>query len=200
MRSASGSTAGPAPRPVADRPAGPLVADPAAAGRGAGPGSGAGRSRWLAAAIAAAGAGLIPWMVILAGSLPGSARAAHWGAAWVGLDALEALGLITTGLLLFGRDGRYCLTAAATAVLLLADAWLDTATAPPGREQLLAAGLALFAELPAAAVCGALAWSGSRPLWRSPARPLPASSASADSRARPVGSARARSCSGLRGP
>jgi hypothetical protein len=146
MRSASGTTTSPAPRPVAARPAH--------------------RSRLLAGAIAAAGAGLIPWMVVLADSLPSSARAAHWGAAWVGLDALEALGLITTGLLLFRRDSRYCLTAAATAVLL-ADAWLDTATAPPGREQLLAAGLALFAELPAA-VCGALALSGSRQLRRSP--------------------------------
>ena len=171
MRSASGSTDSPAPRPVAARSAQRPVADPTA--RGAGPAAGSGpcraaRSRWLAGAIAAAGAGLIPWMVILADSLPSSARAAHWGAAWVGLDALEALGLITTGLLLFRRDGRYCLSAAATAVLLLADAWLDTATAPPGREQLLAAGLALFAELPAAAVCGALALSGSRPLGRSP--------------------------------
>lgn len=174
MRSASTTTASPAPRPgtvPAPRPGAVPAPRPGAAP--ATPGSGPHaeprrrretRSRWLASGIAAAGIGLIPWMVILARTLPSSARAAHWGAAWVGLDALEALGLITTGLLLIRRDSRYCLTAAATAVLLLTDAWLDTATAPPGREQLLAAGLALFAELPTAAICGALAISGSRRL------------------------------------
>ncbi|HEU5417909.1 MAG TPA: hypothetical protein VFV41_09480 [Streptosporangiaceae bacterium] len=121
------------------------------------------RRRWLARAIAGAGVGLIPWMIVLAVSLPASARAAHWAAAWVGLDALEALGLITTGLLLIRRDSRYCLTAAATAVLLLADAWLDLATATPGSAQLAAAALALFAELPMAVICAALAISGLRP-------------------------------------
>lgn len=164
MQSATGTMTSPAPRPV------PVTTTPLPE-PASGPGPRRDRSRWLAGAIAAAGAGLIPWMVILARTLPSSARAAHWGAAWVGLDALEALGLITTGLLLIRRDSRYCLTAAATAVLLLADAWLDTATAPPGREQLLAAGLALFAELPAAAVCGALALSGSRQLVRRDRRP-----------------------------
>jgi len=118
--------------------------------------------RWLARGIAAAGVGLIPWMIILAVSLPASARAAHWAAAWVGLDALEALGLIATGLLLIRRDSRYCLTAAATAVLLLADAWLDLTTATPGSAQLTAVVMALFAELPMAAICTALAITGSR--------------------------------------
>ena len=57
-----------------------------------------------------AGLCLLPWLVYLAVSLPASPRAWHWPAAWAGLDALEAAGLISTGLLLRRGDSRYCLT------------------------------------------------------------------------------------------
>jgi hypothetical protein len=43
-------------------------------------------------------------------------------------------------------------TSAATAALLLADAWFDVTTAPPDRPLLVALLLAVFVELPAAAI------------------------------------------------
>jgi hypothetical protein len=132
-------------------------------------GAAAARWRWLALGSTLAGAGLLPWMVYLAASLPASPRASHWPAAWVGLDAMEAAGLLATGLLLLRRDVRSCLTALATAGLLAADAWFDVTTAPPGSGQLAALVMALCAELPGAACCAAIGVAGLRRLL---ARPL----------------------------
>jgi phosphoribosylamine--glycine ligase len=114
----------------------------------------------LATVMVGAGMFLLPWMVYLAVSLPASPRAWHWPAAWVGLDALEAAGLVATGLLLRRGDARYCLTSIATSALLVTDAWFDVTTAPPGSGAVESAAMALIAELPAAAVCAALAWRG----------------------------------------
>ncbi|MEV0663814.1 hypothetical protein ACIBI3_21555 [Actinomadura luteofluorescens] len=58
---------------------------------------------------------------MLATGLPATATAAHLPVAWVGLDALEALGLIATGLLAARGDRRHALAAAATATLLAVD-------------------------------------------------------------------------------
>jgi hypothetical protein len=121
---------------------------------------------WLAAALTAGGAGLIPWLVVLATCLPASTRAWNWSTAWVGLDSLEALGLLSTGVLLIRRDVRYCLTAAATAALLLVDAWFDVTTSAPGPGRLLAIAMAAVVELPVAAVCATVAARG---LGRQPA-------------------------------
>ncbi|MEU5310599.1 hypothetical protein [Streptomyces sp. NPDC021562] len=107
--------------------------------------------------LVACGLGLLPWLYVLATGLPATATAAHWPVAWVGLDALEALGLIATGLLAARGDRRHALAAAATATLLAVDAWFDTATAAAGGDFATAVAMALGAELPLAALCGRLA-------------------------------------------
>ena len=119
------------------------------------------RAGWL---LVACGLALLPWLYVLATGLPATATAAHWPVAWVGLDALEALGLIATGLLAARGDRRHVLTAAATATLLVVDAWFDTTTAAPGGDFASAVAMALGAELPLAALCGRLAL-------RTPSRP-----------------------------
>ncbi|MGW5434660.1 hypothetical protein ACWET9_47415 [Streptomyces sp. NPDC004059] len=111
------------------------------------------RAGWL---LVACGLALLPWLYVLATGLPATATAAHWPVAWVGLDALEALGLIATGLLAARGDRRHALAAAATATLLVVDAWFDTTTAAPGGFA-TAVAMALGAELPLAALCGRLA-------------------------------------------
>ncbi len=107
--------------------------------------------------LAAGGICLVPWLVYLAVSLPPAPVAWHWPAAWAGLDAMEAAGLISTAVLMLRGDARYRLTAIATAALLTVDAWFDVTTAPPGSGQLASLLMAALAELPAAAACTWLA-------------------------------------------
>lgn len=118
---------------------------------------GVARRRWLGGALIGCGAAMVPWLVVLADTLPATARVPHWSTAWVGLDALEALGLASTGLMVLRRDPRRCLPAAATAALLVVDAWFDVTTSRPGPELATAITMALCAELPMAALCTVLA-------------------------------------------
>jgi hypothetical protein len=112
--------------------------------------------RWLGRGLIAAGAGLVPWLVVLAMSLPGSARAAHWGVAWVGLDGLEAVGLLATGWLLTRQDERCSLAAAITATLVLVDAWFDVTTAS-GPAEITAVVMASCVEVPVSLLCATVA-------------------------------------------
>ena len=108
----------------------------------------------------ACGLALLPWLAVLADSLPATAVASNWRTVWIGLDAAEAVALIATGLLAVRGHRLHPLTATAAATLLLVDAWFDTMTAAPGADQVSAAAMALGAELPLAAVCVVLAARG----------------------------------------
>jgi len=122
-----------------------------------------GRRRWPGMALIGCGIALLPWLLVLAATLPTAPRVPHWSAAWLGLDALEALGLIATGALLLRRDPRHPLTAAATAALLIVDAWFDIVTSARGAELAAAIAMAAVAELPVAALCVVLATASCRP-------------------------------------
>lgn|SRR5579872_5880289 len=113
-------------------------------------------TRWIGIGLTGAGIAMVPWLGVLATGLPASYQAANWNAAWVGLDALEALGLFATGTLLRRRDARAALTAAATSALLCVDALFDVLTSAPA-DRITAIVMAVGAELPVAALCAALA-------------------------------------------
>jgi len=113
--------------------------------------------QWLGRGLIAAGIGMIPWLVVLAISLPASAHAEHWSMAWVGLDGAEGLALLATGLLLIRRDDRCSLTAAVAATLVLIDAWFDVTTAAPGASEITSLALAACVEVPVSLLCAALA-------------------------------------------
>lgn len=104
--------------------------------------------------LTGAGLALLPWLGYLAGTLPPAEAAA-----WVVLDALEAAALLAAGTRLLRGDSRHRAPAAAAAVLLLADACLDLASAAPGTELATALAMAVGAELPLAGLC---AWLASR--------------------------------------
>ncbi|MGW1372863.1 hypothetical protein ACWD6P_01085 [Streptomyces sp. NPDC002446] len=108
--------------------------------------------RWQGRILAGAGLALLPWLGYLAGTLPPAEAAA-----WVALDALEAAALLTAGTRLLRAVPRHRAPAAAAAVLLLADACIDLATAAPGAELATAIAMAVAAELPLAALCAYLA-------------------------------------------
>ncbi|WP_234532777.1 hypothetical protein [Streptomyces shenzhenensis] len=113
--------------------------------------------RRAATVLTVLGLAMIPWLVFLYTGLPATAQASHWAWTWTGLDSFEALGLLSTGLLLRRGDCRACLTSAATSTLLLVDAWFDTMTAAPGPDFKLAVLMAVFVELPLAVACAVLA-------------------------------------------
>jgi hypothetical protein len=115
-------------------------------------------ARHLGLALLACGGGMVPWLFVLAATLPGTTRVPHWSMAWVGLDALEAIGLASTGWLLRRNDPRRCLTAAATAALLVTDAWFDITTSGSGGALVEAIVMAAVAEIPMAALCVLLAY------------------------------------------
>lgn len=110
------------------------------------------RARLAALAV---GGFLLPWCVVLGATLPGTAQAQHWPAAWVGLDAGEAIAALATAVLLARADARAALTAAAGGALLLTDAWFDVCTSGPGLDHATALAEAAFIELPLA---GAAFW------------------------------------------
>lgn len=118
--------------------------------------------RWAGLALLGAAIVLLPWIVVLGFTLPTTASARHWSGAWIGFDVMETAGLAVTGWLVLRRDIRVTIAASATAAFLLSDAWFDTTTAQPRWDLLEAMMLALFVELPLAALCGAIAFSASR--------------------------------------
>lgn len=113
--------------------------------------------RWPGYVLLASGVALVPWLVVLAVTLPDTGVGGHWTLAWVGLDAMEAAGLITTGALALRRHRGVPVVASATAVLLLIDAWFDVTTSGGGGDLTVALVMALTAELPLAAACTAVA-------------------------------------------
>jgi hypothetical protein len=106
---------------------------------------GVARAGW--GVLTAAGVAELGWLVVLGLRMQDAAVGELVG--WLGLDFVQAVGLITTGLLLRAGDRRAVLTAVATAALLLADGWLDTSISGASPEALV--DLAL--EVPLAAFC-----------------------------------------------
>jgi hypothetical protein len=124
--------------------------------------------RWPAYVLLSGGFLLLPWLVLLAVELPSMTLA------WVGLDAMEAAGLIVTGLLVLRRHPLRTTAAAMTATLLLVDAWFDTTTST-GTDLVFAVALAVVVELPLAALCAALALRTARTPAQPPTGPTAAS-------------------------
>jgi hypothetical protein len=106
---------------------------------------------WAAPLFGLGGVGLAVWTGYLAVSLPAQSVSPHYNIAWAGFDVLLVGLVLTTAWLAYRRSPQVASTSAATAALLIADAWFDVTTAAPGRPLLAAALLAAFVELPAAA-------------------------------------------------
>jgi hypothetical protein len=94
---------------------------------------------------------LIPWIIFLAFTLPTNYNAHHWAVTWVGFDILLVTFMAATAVLGWLRRQLLLLTAFASGVLLICDAWFDIMTAGPDERwvSILTAGLA---ELPMAVI------------------------------------------------
>lgn len=126
------------------------------------PVAGKGARRMSRAGMLLVGCGvvLVPWLVVLAVTVPATFTAGHWAVAWVGLDSMEAVGLVVTGLLTLRRDPRSALTAAVTGTLLVVDAWFDILTSASNGRLLVALAMAVCVELPLGVLCAHIALRG----------------------------------------
>lgn len=108
--------------------------------------------RWAGPAFALFSLILLPWIAYLASALPSRQVSADYDIAWAGFDIMLLIALASTGYFALRRSRYLATTAAATATLLVVDAWFDVMTALPGlRAEPVA--LAALVELPLASVC-----------------------------------------------
>jgi hypothetical protein len=92
---------------------------------------------------------LLPWVAVLATTLPDRAVSANYRLAWVGFDILLLASLTRTAWLAWRRSPFVVNIASVTAALLVVDAWFDVTTSP-SRDLLISFLLAIFVEIPAA--------------------------------------------------
>ena len=94
---------------------------------------------------------LVPWIAYLAVTLPPQYVADNWDVTWVGFDVLLLAMMVATAVLGYLRRQLLVVTAFATGVLLVCDAWFDVLTAH-GDDQTWSVVAAVVVELPLAAV------------------------------------------------
>jgi hypothetical protein len=107
----------------------------------------------LAPLFALAAVVLLPWIVLLAMTLPSTHRAERWDVAWVGFDAMLALLLLAVAITAWRRSNWLESSASAAATLLFVDAWFDVLTSSTQAELVTAIVEALVVELPLAVLC-----------------------------------------------
>jgi hypothetical protein len=103
------------------------------------------------ALMAICAAFLVPWIVYLEVSLPKQYVARHWTLTWVGFDVILGVLFASTAVLGMLRRELVALTAFASGVLLLCDAWFDITTAS-AHDRPFSIFSAVAAEIPIALV------------------------------------------------
>jgi len=111
----------------------------------------------LATAVA-----LVPWTLWLTVTLPARHITEHYDIAWAGFDIALATAFALTAWAALRGSGALAPLAAATAAMLLCDAWFDIVTSQGGGERVEAVLEAVFAELPLAALCVFVAYDVER--------------------------------------
>ena len=109
--------------------------------------------QWIAPAFLLCAIVLLPWTAVLFLTLPRHYVANHWSLAWGGFDIGLGLALAATAISVARRSPYAEVTAAVTGTLLVCDAWFDVLTSRGTTDVMQAALLAVFIELPIAALC-----------------------------------------------
>jgi len=99
--------------------------------------------------MSVAAAALVPWTIYLGVSLPDRYVARNWTLTWVGFDVVLTAMFATTAFLGLMRRQLVVLTAFASGVLLLCDAWFDITTANSS-DRPISIATAVVAEIPIA--------------------------------------------------
>lgn len=109
--------------------------------------------RWCGLLLVCLGLLTPPWIAGLAVVLPSDAHSAHYDVSWTGFDILLCILLLRTGWSALRRREQSELTAAMAGTMLIVDAWFDVLGAPDTTQFLIALAMAIFVELPLAALC-----------------------------------------------
>jgi hypothetical protein len=117
---------------------------------------------WVIGVFTTIGLGMLPWTIWLSASLKPHHETEHWDLAWSGFDTGLAIAFLLTAFAAWHRSPWVGALAAATGTLLVTDAWFDVALESHSDELRKAIYLAVFAELPIAAVCFWIAYRTER--------------------------------------
>jgi hypothetical protein len=108
------------------------------------------------------GLALLPWSLFLLESLNPHHATRRWDLAWSGFDSALALSFLLTAFAAWRRSPWVGACAAATGTLLVCDAWFDVVLESHADELRQSILLAVFAELPIAALCFWIAYRTER--------------------------------------
>jgi hypothetical protein len=117
---------------------------------------------WVIAVFGAIGLAMLPWTIWLSASLKPHHVTERWDLAWSGFDMGLAVAFMLTAFAAWRRSSWVGALAAATGTLLLTDAWFDVVLESHSDELRKAIYLAVFAELPLAALCFWIAYRTER--------------------------------------
>lgn len=115
---------------------------------------------WVGRVFIALAVVLGVWTVFLGFSLPNKGVLAHEDVVWVGFDIGLLTGLLTIAWTALRRNRFLPLAAAATAALLVMDAWFDVVGSASTDDLGAALVMAVVVELPLSAICWWVAWRG----------------------------------------
>jgi hypothetical protein len=110
-------------------------------------------ARWAGPVFIVLAVILAVWIVVLGVTLPSRGILAHQDVVWVGFDIGLLIGLVTTAWAALRRNRFLPVGAAATASLLLMDAWFDVVGAGNSMAAREALAMAVLIELPLSALC-----------------------------------------------
>ncbi len=91
--------------------------------------------KWAGKFYFASAVVLIPWIVILADSLPSRHVAHDWNTLWVGFDISELVMTLVTVYFLIKKKIWLLISASMLATLFIVDAWFDILTSKPGSSR-----------------------------------------------------------------
>jgi hypothetical protein len=117
-------------RPAAQQPPGTVAQQQAipVPATTAGPPPGQRRQRWAVALPMAASLAMVPWILVLATSLPDRYVANHWNVTWVGFDILELISFAVTSWTAWRRFPAARAATVVSVTLLACDAWFNLTT------------------------------------------------------------------------
>jgi hypothetical protein len=110
-------------------------------------------TRWAGPLFAGCAVILLPWIVVIAVTLPSRQLSPNYDVAWAGYDVLLFAALTTTAVTALRRSAYLGMASSWCAGLLTADAWFDVVTAPGGSARWEAVAMAAVVELPLAGLC-----------------------------------------------